>query len=285
MKVEPKNLKRIGPAAVCFDNDFIIGSGSGGTCVYIGLWEDGSEVAVKRVLTSTCEKMAMNECKFVNLAESTNSSHLVRCRYFEEIGEFYYFVLDLFEETLADFVQKQSQTKKYLEDNGPIIIKELLTGLQALHCGEPEILHMDLKPRNILVDIEGHMHLTDFGISRILPEGESTVSTETIGTKGWRPVETLSEQSNSKVKYKRRSDIQVMGMICFYILTKGKHPFGTKPHERETNQINGKAVDYGEITNPSARALISWMLEHDIEKRPYVDEALKDPYLSGKQLH
>ena len=288
MKVEPKNLKRIGPAAVCFDNDFTIGSGSGGTCVAIGLWEDGSEVAVKRVLTSSGEKMAMNERKFVNLAESINSRHLVRCRHSEEIGEFYYFVLDLFEETLKNYVENQSQTKESLEDNGPVIIKELLTGLQALHCSEPKILHMDLKPSNILVDIEGHMHLTDFGISRILPEEESTVSTETTGTKGWRAVETLPEQDKCRVKHRRRSDIQVMGMICFYILTKGKHPFGTTSEERENNLKNGRPVEYGEISNSSARELISWMLEQDIKNRPHADEALNHRYLqkqSGKQLH
>ena len=79
-----------------------------------------------------------------------------------------------------------------------------------------------------------------------------------------------------------------MGMICFYILTKGKHPFGTKPEERENNLTDGRPVDYGEISNPSARELISWMLEQDIKKRPHVDEALNHPYLqeqSGKQLH
>ena len=268
---------------MCFDNDFIIGKGSGGTCVYIGLTEDGSEVAVKRVLTSSCAKMAMKECKFVKVAKPTNSKHLVRCRYFEEIGDFYYFILDLFEETLEHYVK--SQTKESLEDNGPVIIKELLTGLQALHCGEPKILHMDLKPLNILVDIEGHMHLTDFGISRVLPDGESTVDTVTIGTKGWRAVETLPEQPNCRVKHKRRSDIQVMGMICFYILTKGKHPFGTTSEERTKNLKDGKEVDYKEITNLSARELITRMLERDIKKRPHVEEALKHPYLSGKQLH
>ena len=270
---------------MCFDHDFLIGRGSGGTCVYIGLWEDGSEVAVKRVLTSSCEKMAMNECKFVNLPQLTNSRHLVLCRYFEEIGDFYYFVLDLCEETLEDYVQKQSQTKEFLQDNGPVIIKELLTGLQALHCGEQKIVHMDLKPRNILVDIEGHMHLTDFGMSRILSKRELTVNTETIGTKGWRPVETQSEQSNSSVKYKRRSDIQVMGMICFYILTKGEHPFGKTSDERTKNLQRGRPVNYGDISDHAARELISWMLEHDIKKRPHVEDALKHPYLSGKQLH
>ena len=129
------------------------------------------------------------------------------------------------------------------------------------------------------------MHLKGFSISRILPKEKSTVSTETIGVEGWRAVETLSQQSNSSVKYKRRSDIQVMGMICFYILTKGEHPFGKTSDERTTNLQKGRPVDCREISNPAARELISWMLEHDIEKRPYVDEALKHPYLSGKQLH
>ena len=277
MKVELKNLKRIEPVAVCFHNDFLIGRGLCGACVYIGLWKDGSEVAVKRVLISSCGKMAMNKHNL-----EFNDKHLVRCRCYGKDDDFYYFVLDLFEETLADYVQKQSQTTEFLQDNGPVIIKELLTGLQALHCAKPKIMHMNLKPSNILVDIEGHMHLTDFGTSRILPEEESGVGTETIGAKGWKAVETLSEEPNCRVKHRRRSDIQVMGMICFYILTRGIHPFGSTPHKRTKNLRNGKPVDYDKIADRSARELISWMLERDIKKRPHVDKALKHPYLSGK---
>lgn len=43
------------------------------------------------------------------------------------------------------------------------------------------------------------------------------------------------EDENRDVVYKRRSDIQVAGMLAFYVMTKGKHPFGDISYERPTN--------------------------------------------------
>ena len=50
------------------------------------------------------------------------------------------------------------------------MIRQILLGLKALHSREPRILHRDLKPTNILVDVNGDLALSDFGIGRFFPE-------------------------------------------------------------------------------------------------------------------
>ena len=44
------------------------------------------------------------------------------------------------------------------------MICHVLKGLRALHAREPRILHRDLKPTNILVNVNGYLVLSDFGI-------------------------------------------------------------------------------------------------------------------------
>jgi serine/threonine-protein kinase/endoribonuclease IRE1 len=71
-------------------------------------------------------------------------------------------------------------------------------------------------------------------------------------------------------------------MVAFYILTKGKHPFGEEP-DRDRNLLDGKAVYLDKLPDPAAKDLISWMLSHDPKDRPSADEALKHPYLQSKK--
>ncbi len=58
---------------------------------------------------------------------------------------------------------------------------QVLEGLAQLHAAK--ILHLDLKPANILLDEYGHAYLSDFGISYVLRTLEAcTVLTTTTGT-------------------------------------------------------------------------------------------------------
>jgi serine/threonine-protein kinase/endoribonuclease IRE1 len=71
-------------------------------------------------------------------------------------------------------------------------------------------------------------------------------------------------------------------MVAFYILTKGKHPFGEEP-DRDRNLLDGNAVYLNKLKDTAAKDLISWMLSHDPKDRPSAEEALKHPYLQSKK--
>ncbi|XP_028395452.1 serine/threonine-protein kinase TNNI3K-like isoform X2 [Dendronephthya gigantea] len=228
-------------------NQFKIGDG-GFSCVYVGLMKDGSEVAVKRILVQ------------------------MKYRHFHRDDTFMYLIVDLCEETLRELVRACSI--EHLQEHGPRMIREILSGLEFLHC--KGILHRDLKPSNVLVDIEGRMKLADFGISRVLNEDETTVATDAKGTRGWMPPEVIEAiVKKEKGRFKKKSDVHVAGMIAFYVLSKGEHPFGSEL-DRMKNILEDNPVNLEKLGDREARRFVSWMINYKIDDRPDADEALRD---------
>ena len=283
-KTHPEKIKEINGVRVCCLPEFVIGKGSDGTRVYVGLGKDGVEKAVKRLPRDACSSLAQQEKKVLNQHNPRNSKNVINYWFLDEQSdkEYLYFIMDLCEETLDDFVKGSSDTD--LAKYAPDIIKQLLRGLADLHCDPNPILHRDLKPSNILRNIQGDWLLADFGISRILPEDVTTHMSKSRGTEDWKAVESCSFEGmtddgiSGTARYKKESDIQVAGMVSFFILTKGKHPFGDKP-DRLRNLLNGDPVYLVKLKDDSAKDLISWMLEKNPKNRPSAKEALKHPYL------
>ena len=241
-----------------------------GTAVYVGLIEDGSEVAVKRMLTAACNETAKNEVEIFKLIGANESPFIVTFRKFLKDDLFSYVIVDLCEESLREHVPTQSI--EHLMEHGPRMIKEILTGLRFLH--DLGILHRDLKPSNVLVDTEGKMRLVDFGQSRILNADETSVVSDLKGTKGWVSAEDVMAESNeTAVSLKKGSDVQVAGMIAFFILTKGRHPFGSLL-VRMKNILNGHPVNLDMLKDLHARKFVSWLISHEICDRPSAHEAL-----------
>jgi serine/threonine protein kinase len=275
-------IPQIEPPAIYFaaQTSFALGKGSYGTCVYVGVMEDGSEVAVKRMLAQAAEPLAQNERDILNRSADTEpkSPYVVSYRHFLRDNDFMYLILDLCEETLQEHVH--SQTDEHIREHGPRMIKEILIGLEFLHgLG---ILHRDLKPSNVLLDVDGHMRLADFGISRVLEEGETKVYTDAKGTHDWIPSEVI-EALNQRVKghYKKKSDVHVVGMIGYFILTKGEHPFGSSSLECMQNILKGDPVNLKKLHYLDAQQFIAWLISRNINDRPYAHEALEHRFMVG----
>ena len=95
---------------------------------------------------------------------------------FETAGRLY-FVLDYLPNgELFYHIRKQ---QRFVEEKARIYAAEILLALECLH--DSNIIYRDLKPENILLDKDGHIKLTDFGLSKI-KKNENDVAYTFCGT-------------------------------------------------------------------------------------------------------
>ncbi|XP_057201673.1 probable serine/threonine-protein kinase irlF [Triplophysa rosa] len=266
--------KLVGSIYFSRNEKYFIGSGSSGTQVYLGLKTDGTEVAIKRITKNPLNnKTFENELKHLQDL-NLESKNIVRYVDFAEDDDFYYLALQLCECDLESYMEDLRKPEHKDKKDAALkkIVKDVLIGLRDLHHGE--VIHRDLNPKNVLIDSGNNARLADFGLSRKLEEG-SAVYTAKAGTRGWEAVETLGPSGDSR--YRMSSDVQVAGMLMYYILTDGKHPFDVNNSDRETNIREGK-YSLDDALDIVAQDLIKRMINIDPAQRPTMDEALQHPY-------
>uniref|UniRef100_A0A8C2KQQ0 Protein kinase domain-containing protein n=1 Tax=Cyprinus carpio TaxID=7962 RepID=A0A8C2KQQ0_CYPCA len=271
--IDPSRTYRLGNLTLVLSDEFQIAKGSDGTEVFLGLRDDGTEVAVKRMIKSNYQALR-NEEEFLRLPQLESSS-IVRYVDFAEDTHFGYLVLQLCEYTLEEYIQDHLpdvSAERYLVLKK--LVKEVLCSLQVLHDQKTKVLHRDIKPQNVLIDINGKARLADFGISRRLKQSETTLRTSIAGTRCWKAKETIDEEANTG--YKRSSDIQVAGMLVYYILSRGHHPFGKGPF-CEVNILQGRySLDH--LDDDVMKDLVEWMINENPNNRPTVEQTLTHPF-------
>lgn len=87
------------------------------------------------------------------------------------------------------------------------------------------VIHRDVKPSNILVDLHGQALLVDFGVARALDDPALTVTGFTVGT----PAYMAPEQASSSTDLDGRADLYSLGVVLYQAVT-GRIPFrGSTP--------------------------------------------------------
>ena len=137
-----------------------------------------------------------------------------------EVGEHdgsCYFSMKLIEGGQLDEVAKQQpmSIRRAVE-----LIAKIARTVQYAH--EHSILHRDIKPGNILLDVKGEPHLTDFGLARLV-ESESTVTRtmEVLGTPSYMAPE---QAIGNNAAVSSVTDVYGLGAVLYQLLT-GQPPF------------------------------------------------------------
>jgi LRR receptor-like serine/threonine-protein kinase FLS2 len=166
-----------------FNASNLLGKGSFGS-VYLGTLSDGMIVAIKvfNLVVEGAFKSFDTECAVLSNIRHRNLVKIIStCSNIE----FKAFVLEYMPNgTLENWLYSQDRCLSILQRLNIMI--DVASALEYLHYGYPTpIVHCDLKPSNILIDEDMVAHVADFGIAKLLGDGDSMMRTMTLATIGY----------------------------------------------------------------------------------------------------
>ncbi|XP_044287821.1 serine/threonine-protein kinase 17B [Varanus komodoensis] len=161
------------------------------------------------------------------------------------------------------------------------LIRQILEGICHLH--ENNIVHLDLKPQNILLSSIcplGDIKIVDFGMSRKI--GSYGELREIVGTPEYQAPEILNYDPITTA-----TDIWSIGVISYMLLTHESPFVGADKQETYLN-ISKVNVDYSEETfasvSPLARDFIQKLLIKNPEERPTAEACLTHSWLRQEEF-
>lgn len=199
-----------------------------------------------------------------------NNEHIVRVHdLFEENGTAYY-VMDYIDgENLSDRLKR---TGKPLSEAEVIqVLPQILDALEAAH--KEGILHLDLKPANIMVDKQGVVKLIDFGASKQQSaQGGATTSTAVSYTNGYAPREQMEQNLE---KFGPWTDFYALGATLYTLLTNKKPPLPSDIDDDGSEDKN-VALPMPTSCSETIRKFVLCLLQTDKGKRPQSDDDIYD---------
>jgi len=132
------------------------------------------------------------------------------------------------------------------------------------HAHQHGIAHRDVKPGNILLDEEGHAHLTDFGLAQERGKDSLTMTGDMVGTPHFLSPEQVAAK---RIEVDHRTDIYSLGVTLYQMLT-GTLPFMGETLEQILRQIALKEPTPPRRLNPRVPRDLETICLHAMEKDP-----------------
>lgn len=184
-------------------------------------------VAIKRIHTGQNLPVAsLEEARTVALLSSPN---IVNIYDFETTGAETLIVMENVDgPSLAELMSESTELLDI--DVATTILDGVVAGLEYAH--ENQVLHLDIKPANILIDQSGHVKVSDFGLAEL--GGSDGFGEVQGGTIGYMPPEQLTG-----ALVDARSDVWALAALSYQLLTGANPFFALSPRESLQLIMNG----------------------------------------------
>jgi len=235
----------------------VLGRGSFGKVMQVRKKSDGKVYAMKILKKQAI--IARNQVEHTKaerkILQALQHPFLMTLRYAFQSKEKLYFVLDYYQGGELFFHLKNN--RRFPEDVARIYVAEIALALGHLHS--LQVIYRDLKPENILLDDNGHVCLTDFGLSK---DVEPTDKAHTFcGTPEYLAPEIVTGAGHDKAV-----DWWSLG-ILLYELTVGIPPFYSQNVNEMYNKIQHGVLRFPPFLSEPCKSLIVQLLNRDPKKR------------------
>ena len=154
----------------------------------------------------------------VKLLENLSHPHVITYfTSFKENNDFYIVTEYINGGNLFNLMEKNIKQKKHIEEKTIwIMLIQSLGGLLYLHQ-KKKIVHRDIKPDNLLLDMNGNLKITDFGLSAIISD-EADENVKCHGTMAGA-IQFMAPEVAMGKKYDFKSDLYMLGLSFFLLMT------------------------------------------------------------------
>lgn len=232
----------------------IVGSGSFGEVYLVRFTQNGRFYAMKVYSKAKILKNGLLKFLYLEKRILINFDHpfLVKVHCAFQTLRKLYMVMDYCKnKDLGQLLQRLERIPEY---QAKILIAEVVLAVEELH--RRNIIHRDLKPDNILIDDEGHIKITDFGLSKDnLRSGHLTYTF--CGSIAYLPPEVIK-----RVGHGKEADWYLVGELLYECLY-GVPPFFNTSKKVLINSILMDQVAFPTFVNRSTKDLLTRLLEKE----------------------
>jgi eukaryotic-like serine/threonine-protein kinase len=230
----------------------------------------GRQVALKVLLTrfANDEQFVERFRREASSAAALNHPNIVQIYDRGEAEGTYYIAMEYLEgRTLKDIILRYAPLSPELVVS---ISRQVVEALRFAH--RRDIIHRDIKPQNIIVDNEGRVKVTDFGIARAGSGSTMTEAGSILGTAHYLSPEQAQGQS-----VEAASDLYSLGVVMYEMAT-GKLPFeGDNPVGIAMQHVHGQPIAPRSVV-PTVPENLEAVILRALGKRPV------DRYLTAQAM-